>query len=268
MDRIWQWAWDRYGARYSWAIWAIGSVLYLPVYVTYSMVIVASENSDRYVEAAAVTAIALLGMLYMTALPGLGWCRLVERWEAGHQVGQMTALEATYRWTRGMKARGVGAVAAWGGLLSVVDGAIAGAPGSRLIQYAIVGFFLATAATLVVAHSFVEAAIRPARVAIAGDTGIGDLLPRSHPTFAAWSNLAVVAAVFGFAVAASMLTSVFDRTVAVPMLAVIIAGALTFALAVPISVAAVRTSPRSRCRRLRRESAGAKRALQIRLHLL
>ena len=23
MDRIWQWAWDRYGARYLWAIWVV-----------------------------------------------------------------------------------------------------------------------------------------------------------------------------------------------------------------------------------------------------
>lgn len=193
MDRIWQWAWDRYGRRYSWAIWAIGSFLYLPVYVTYSMVIVASERSDRYVAAASVTAVALLGMLYTTGLPGLSWCQLVERWAAGHQVDQTSALEATYRWARGMKIRRVGLAALWGGLLSMAVGAIAGAPGSRLIQYAIVGFFLATSATLVVAHSFVEATMRPARIAIAGDTGVGDSLPRSHPSFAAWSNVAVVA---------------------------------------------------------------------------
>ena len=60
-------------------------------------------------------------------------------------------------------------------------------------------------------HSFVEAALRPARVAIAGDTGIGDSLPRSRPTFAAWSNVSVLAVAFMFAVAGAMLAAVFDR---------------------------------------------------------
>ena len=36
------------------------------------------------------------------------------------------------------------------------------------------------------------------RVAIAGDTGIGDSLPRSHPTFAVWSNLSMLAMAFAF----------------------------------------------------------------------
>jgi hypothetical protein len=33
MDRIWQWAWDRYGARYSWAALAVAFPLSLPVYL-------------------------------------------------------------------------------------------------------------------------------------------------------------------------------------------------------------------------------------------
>jgi adenylate cyclase len=33
MDRIWQWAWDRYGASYSWAILGIGYLALLPVYL-------------------------------------------------------------------------------------------------------------------------------------------------------------------------------------------------------------------------------------------
>ena len=38
--------------------------------------------------------------------------------------------------------------------------------------------------------------MRPARVALAGDTGIGDSLPRSRPTFAAWSNVLMLAVTF------------------------------------------------------------------------
>ena len=65
---------------------------------------------------------------------------------------------------------------------------------------------------LIAVHSFVETALRPARVAIAGDTGIGDSLPRSRPTFAAWSNVSMLAVAFAFAVAGAMLAAVFDRT--------------------------------------------------------
>jgi uncharacterized membrane protein len=46
MDRIWQWAWDRYGPRYSWAIYA-------------------------------VTVVAVLVLAYVMILPGLGGSRLL-----------------------------------------------------------------------------------------------------------------------------------------------------------------------------------------------
>ena len=68
-------------------------------------------------------------------------------------------------------------------LLSVVVGAIAAATGSRLVQYGILGAAVWIAVGVIGVHSLVEAAVRPARVAIAGDTGIGDALPRSRPTF-------------------------------------------------------------------------------------
>jgi hypothetical protein len=55
MDRIWQWAWDRYAARYSWAVSPILAGLSLPHYLLMSWVIVAFEGSDRYAESAAIT---------------------------------------------------------------------------------------------------------------------------------------------------------------------------------------------------------------------
>ena len=91
-----------------------------------------------------------------------------------------------------------GATAVWPAVLLVVVGAIAGATGSRLVQYAILGAASELAAPLIGVHSVLEAAVRPARVAIAGDTGIGDSLPRSRPTFAAWSNVSMLAAAFAF----------------------------------------------------------------------
>jgi hypothetical protein len=60
MDRIWQWAWDRYGARYTWAIYAIAFPVALPIYLVLSFVVVAFEKSGHYVEAAAVTVDALV----------------------------------------------------------------------------------------------------------------------------------------------------------------------------------------------------------------
>ena len=55
MDRIWQWAWDRYGPRYSWAACVISYLAVLPVWLASAFLVVAFEGSDRYVEAAAIT---------------------------------------------------------------------------------------------------------------------------------------------------------------------------------------------------------------------
>jgi class 3 adenylate cyclase len=87
-------------------------------------------------------------------------------------------------------------------------------------------------------HSFAEAMLRPARAALAGDTAIGDSLPRSRPTFAAWSNVSVLAVAFVFAVAGAMLAAVFERATSVPLLWGVIGCAMTLGFAVPISVGA------------------------------
>src|ERR1700759_2533006 len=105
MDHIWQWAWNRYGARYSWAISAIGVPLVMQVYLLFAIVIVAFEESDRYVEAAAVAVVATLAQQYTAILPGLGQIRLVERWAADREVDRATALDATYSWARGALVR-------------------------------------------------------------------------------------------------------------------------------------------------------------------
>jgi class 3 adenylate cyclase len=115
-------------------------------------------------------------------------------------------------------------------------GAIAGASWSRLVQYAVLGAVVGLAVQLIGVHSSTEAAMRPARVAIAGDTGIGDSLPRSRPTFAAWSSVLMLAVAFAFAVAGAMLAAVFDRVSEVPVLGVVIASALTLGFGVPMTV--------------------------------
>lgn len=236
MERIWQWAWDRFGARYSWAICAVTFAVVLPVYLVLSFFVAAFEKSGHYVEAATVTVVVVLLGLFVVFLPGLGPSRLVEEWAAGHDVDRTRALDATYAYARGAVARGLGSNVVGGALNLVVVGALAGGSGSRLVQYGILGAAIGIGIELLAIHSFVEAALRPARVAIARDTGIGDSLPRSSPTFAAWSNLSVLGVAFNFAVSGAMLAAVFDRTSEVPVLSVVIGGALALVLGVPVVV--------------------------------
>jgi adenylate cyclase len=236
MERIWQWAWDRYGARYSWAIFAISILVVLPIWLVPSMIITAYEHSDHYVETAAVTVVAVPVVVYAIVLPGLGRIRSIERWAAAQEVDRATALEDTYTYVREAILRGVTVTTVWAAVLSVVVGAIASATWSRLVQYGIWGAVLGAATQLAAGHSFVEASLRPARVALAGDTGIGDSLPRARPTFAAWSNVFMVCVAFVFALAGAMLAAVFHRVSEVPLLAVVIACGLAFGMGVPITL--------------------------------
>ena len=61
----------------------------------------------------------------------------------------------------------LGATFVWIAALFVGIGTIAGASGSRLIQYAILGAIAGTAGQLITVHSYVESTLRPARAAIA-----------------------------------------------------------------------------------------------------
>jgi class 3 adenylate cyclase len=236
MDRIWQWAWDRYGARYSWAIWAVTFFVLLPHYLLLSFVVVAFEEPGHYAGAAAVTVVAMLVLAWVAVLPGLGRLHLVEQWVGDHDVDRARTLDATYAYARGLIVRAVGSSAVCGGVLAVVVAAIAGASGSRLVQYGILGAAFGGAYVLPAMHSFAEAALRPARVALAGDTDIGDSLPRSQPTIAAWSNVSILAAMFIATVGGAVVAAVFDRVREMPVLAVVIGGVLTLAFAVPLTV--------------------------------
>jgi class 3 adenylate cyclase len=239
MDRIWQWAWDRYGTRYSWACFAVTLIVTLPVYLVWSFTVVAFQKSDCYVEAAAVTVAATLLMYCLVMLPGLGGIRLVEQWAAGQEVDPARALESTYTFARRAAARAVGVNTVWTALLLGGVGAIAGASESRLVQYAILGGVIGVALQLIGVHSYVEGGLRPARVSIAGDTGIGDSLPRSRPTFAAWSKISVLAVAFANATAGAMLAAVFSRAIDAPVLSIVIGCVLAIGFAVPITVGAI-----------------------------
>src|SRR6201996_4890654 len=238
MDRIWQWAWDRYGARYSWAVCATVCAVSLPGSLLMSFGVVAFERSSQYVAAGAVSVIGVLAMCCVFYPPGHRRLRLPEQWAAGHKVDRAKALKDSYAYGRGAITRGVGGNAVGCAAVLVAVGAIAGATESRLVQYAIVGAAAGVSVALIVGHSFVEPALRPARVALAGDTAIGDSLPRSRPTFAAWSSLTMIAAAFAFAVGGAMLAAVFDLDHEIPVLAVVIGCAMALGLGVPITVGA------------------------------
>lgn len=237
MDRIWQWAWDRFSARYTWAFWIAGFVVALPIYLLlFAFPIVALEKSDRYVETAAVTVAAVLVLDCIMVVPNYRLIRRVEQWAAGLEVDRAAALEGTYSYARAATTRVVWGTGIWAAALCVVVGAIAGATWMRLIQYGIFGACLGMAVQLIAYHSIVESALRPARVALAGDTAIGDSMPRSRPTFAARSNVSMIAVAFAFAVCGALLATVVNMVGELPILAVVIGGAVTLAFAVPISV--------------------------------
>ncbi|OBG90525.1 cyclase [Mycobacterium sp. E136] len=230
MDRIWQSAWNRYKTRYSWACWALTLPLALPVYLAWSLGIVAFEKSDRYAEAAVVTVVAVLVYLCVLVAPGGTEARLIERWAAGEDVDREVALCATYSYGRKVIVRGVVVTFAWIATLFVGIGMIAGATGSRLIQYAILGAVVGTAGQLITVHSYVEATLRPARDAITSGTDIGDSLPRPRPAFASWTNVAMLAVGFAFATAGAILGAVLEVARYGPALAMVIGGVLVLVI--------------------------------------
>ncbi|AKS36784.1 adenylate/guanylate cyclase domain-containing protein [Mycolicibacterium goodii] len=226
MDRLWQWAWDRYKIRYSWACWAITFALAGPVYLAWTIGIVAFEKSDRYLEVAAVTAVAVAAYLYVVALPGLSDARVIERWAAGDGVERVSALRTSYSYGRKLIGRSVSITAVWAAVLFAVTGSITGASGTRLIEYSVMGAVAATAGQLITVHSYVEATLRPAREAMSSGIDSGEILPRSRPTFATWTNAAMLAVGFAFAVAGALLAAVLDVAGHGPALAVAIGGVL------------------------------------------
>jgi class 3 adenylate cyclase len=208
-------------------------------YVLLSSVVVAFERSSHYVEAIVFTMAAVVVDAYVVILPGSTRFRLVQRWAAGHEVDRAEALKDTYTWTRTAGVRALWFQPVWTAALLLGVGAISAASGARLIEYGILGGALGIAMALMGLHTSVQGMLRPARVALAGDTDIGDALARSRPTFAAWLNLAILGAVFTFAVGGALLAMVLNRSTQFPVLAVVATACGWTALALPITVGQV-----------------------------
>jgi adenylate cyclase len=238
MDRIWQWAWDRYPTRYSWALFTATCSIVLSVLLVAALVVVAFEQSTNFVGSAVIIVVAMPVVAFVNVLPGCGSIRVVERWAAGNDVDPMAALQATYDWARSTVIRATTGTGVSVGLIAVVVGAVSGAGLPRLAQYALLGAAVGIGVQLVGLRSFLEGAMRPVRMAIAGDSGLGDSLPRVHPTFSAWSNVAMLGAVFGNAMSGAMLGAVLMRDGGEPVTAVAIGAAMTVVYAVPLNVGA------------------------------
>ena len=138
MDRIWQWAWDRYGARYPWVIWAFGFTSMLVTYALWSLIITCYERSSRYLEAVVVIAIAVVLQSFVV-LPGRRRFRLMRSVSAGDEVDRFQALNETYVWGRAAATRQLLFVPTWAATFFAIVSALAGAHGIRVVQYAIVG---------------------------------------------------------------------------------------------------------------------------------
>src|SRR6476620_6775862 len=152
MDRIWQWAWNRYGARYSWAVYAISAVVALFAYLFWSFLLVTVAESANYVEAAAVTIVAVLVQTYAFILAGVGRIRLVEQWARGSNIDIKKPMEATYAYAREAVARAVVCGGVLPAVIFVVVGATAGATWWRIIQYAILGVVVGISNVLIAVH--------------------------------------------------------------------------------------------------------------------
>ena len=239
IDRVWQWAWDRHGPRYSWAVFALSYVVLLPIWLLPPVLVVAYEETDDFLMAAGTAAVFLLVVLYIGARPGFRVWRLMERWAAGDQTDRLEALESTYSFARTSVVRGMVVYAVGGGLINLVVGAITGASAVHLVQFVILGTTVFTAVNLIAIHPYVEAFLRPVRVTIAGDSAIGDALPRSQPSFATWTSVATLSVAFAFALSGAVLASVIHPSGDVPAVAVVIAIGMTLIYAVPITVGTV-----------------------------
>jgi class 3 adenylate cyclase len=239
MDRFWQWAWDRHSPRYLWVIWLSASASALPVYLAWGYIVLACEKSTRYGLVSAVAVIVVLVMTAAGTFPGRWRFRGVEQWVAGHRVDRAEALEDTYIWTRANGARGIVLVPTSLVVLLIAAGVVAGADGPRLVQYGILGVAAGMSTALIGVHNSGEGALRPVRAALAGNSEIGDSLPRSRPTFAHWLGLSIVGSIFTFAVMAAMVVIAVNGGNMSPVLAVVIAGALTLVIGVPVTVVAM-----------------------------
>lgn len=230
LDRIWQWAWDRHSQRYSWAVFAVSFTLVSLELGTVALIIVAFEKSDQYVAAA----LAALTTSYLAVQPGRTPWRLIEEWGQSDSDGRLEALEATYTIARASVTRSVWSFGATSATLSVLVGAIVGASGPRLVEYGIIGVAAGIVALAPPVHGFIESCMRPARIAIAGASGVGDGLPRPRPSFATWSLVFLLSVIWTFTLVGALFAALTDGLQDHPVVAVTLATLVVLVFGIPL----------------------------------
>jgi class 3 adenylate cyclase len=209
-----------------------------PIFVSWGWAILRTEGSPRYGAMAAVAAAAMAATAAAVVLPGIPavWGP-VEGWAAGSPSSARRALESTYDFARGFTPRFIIAWSVSGPAVCMAWAMIAGANGAKAAQWAAFGATLGLGTALIAGHHYVETFLRPVRESIGGAGDAADDLPRSRPSYATWSTVALLAALFvfaegGFGVALALHAG--DR----PLVGVTIALGLVVGLGAPITFAA------------------------------
>ena len=120
-----------------WVIWVVTFAVLLPGDLVWSLSVVAFEKSSHYVEATVATVIAVVVLSFVAVLPGSHLFRRAQGWAGGREVDRAGVLEDTYTWARAAGVRGLGVNSIGVALILAVVGEIAGASGTRLVQYGI-----------------------------------------------------------------------------------------------------------------------------------
>lgn len=210
---------------------------FFPILATLAWAVLHFEGSDRFFPALGLVAIGSLSVVTAFVLPGSRstWAQ-IEGWRSGRVVSTMEALESTYVFARSSPWR---AVLAFGGGTGLVSGGvseIAGATAGSTLQHAANGAGAGVSVCLITVHLYTEAALRPIRRDMAGGSGIGDHLPRATPTFATWSTIALLAAIWVFSMAAALFGTAIDAAAQAPVAASVIATALLLFFGVPVTL--------------------------------
>jgi adenylate cyclase len=235
MGRFWQWLWDRYGPHYSWGLVAAAIPLAVGTYSIFTLMILRFEDSTRYGEAMAVLCVGA-ALHQTTAIhTGRRWIRPTERWAAGAKLDRRAALEGTYRYARTMMSRQIWSTAVWFAASCVLVGMVAGASGPRLAQYGVLGAIIGATIPVAVMQALAESIMRPLRVALAGESDIGDDLPRSQPSFATHVNVSTVTYIFIYTLTGALVVAISPH-LGEPVLCAAVAAVTALVLGLPFAV--------------------------------
>ncbi|WP_436795628.1 adenylate/guanylate cyclase domain-containing protein [Actinospongicola halichondriae] len=218
MDALWGLCWSRFGSRYSWAVLVVLALTVLvgvavPMYVLVLLAegdaVVAYGTSKAVVVALVAGTLASVLAPWAAILPGSSAWRDVERWAAGAEdVSATAALAGTYRFARQMFRRGLLTSAPVFGLVGLVPLTLVLGDTGRVAQWTVIAVVVGILIVVTGGHFWTEAAMRPARLALAEGNDVGDQFPKSSPTFGTWSTIVIMTQVVWMSMTAAFLAGV------------------------------------------------------------